>query len=70
MAAAGIPGGQLTGATDPKGYHASDNVHSPEDFACTVYTKLGIDPTQVLHNGVGRPVQIVNGGAPIKELFA
>jgi hypothetical protein len=69
-AGAGIPGGQIVGATDPKGYHASDNVLSPEDFAASLYTKMGIDPTQVLHNTAGRPVQLVNGGKPIKELFA
>jgi hypothetical protein len=70
MAGAGIPGGQVVGATDPKGFHASDNVHSPEDFAATLYTKMGIDPARVLHNTAGRPVQLVNGGKPIKELFA
>ncbi|HEX8911177.1 MAG TPA: DUF1501 domain-containing protein [Humisphaera sp.] len=69
-AGAGIPGGLVVGATDPKGYHASDNVYSPEDFAVTLYRKMGVDPTRVLHNSVGRPVQIVNGGRAIKELFA
>lgn len=68
-AGAGIPGGQIIGETDAKGYYAHDNVHSPEDFACSLYTKMGIDPTQVLHNQVGKPVQLVNGGRPIKELF-
>ena len=70
MAGAGIPGGQVVGATDVKGYNASDNVYSPEDFAATLYTKMGIDPTRVLHNTSGRPVQLVNGGKRIKELFA
>ena len=69
MAGAGIPKGQVVGATDPKGYYASDNVYSPEDFATSLYTKMGIDPTQVLHTNTGRPVQLVNGGRPIKELF-
>jgi uncharacterized protein (DUF1501 family) len=69
MAGAGIPGGQIVGATDVKGYYASDNVHSPEDFAASLYTKMGIDPTMVLHTNTGRPVQLVNGGKPIKELF-
>jgi len=68
-AGAGIPGGQIVGATDAKGYYASDNVHSPEDFAASLYTKMGIDPTQILHNASGKPVQLVNGGHPIKELF-
>ena len=70
MAGAGIPGGQIVGATDVKGYYASENVHSPEDFAASLYTKMGIDPTMILHTNTGRPVQLVNGGKPIKELFA
>ena len=69
-AGAGVPRGQVVGATDVKGYYAAENVHSPEDFACTLYTKMGIDPHQVLHTNTGRPVQLVNGGNPIKELFA
>jgi hypothetical protein len=70
MAGAGTPRGYVLGATDAKGYYASEQVHSPEDLACTLYTKMGIDPHQVLHTNTGRPVQLVNGGGPIKELFA
>jgi hypothetical protein len=69
-AGAGVPRGTVIGATDPKGYYAADNVYSPEDFATTLYTKLSIDPHQVLHTNTGRPAQLVNGGRPIKELFA
>ena len=69
MAGAGIPGGQIVGATDAKGYHASENVYRPEDFAASVYTKLGIDPHQKLHTTAGRPVHLVNDGRLIKELF-
>jgi len=70
MAGADIPRGQVVGATDPKGYYAAENIYSPEDFAVSLYTKLGIEPHQVLHTNTGRPVQLVNGGRPIKELFA
>ncbi len=70
MAGAGIPGGQIVGATDPKGYYAAENIYCPEDFAVSLYTKLGIDPHQILHTNTGRPMQLVNGGKPIKELFA
>lgn len=70
MAGAGIPGGQVVGATDKKGYYASENIYSPEDFASSLYTKMGIDPTVALHKNTGRPIQLVNGGRPIKELFA
>ena len=69
-AGAGVPRGQVLGATDAKGYYASENVHSPEDFAATLYTKMGIDPTQHMVTNTGRPVQLVNGGRPIKELFS
>lgn len=69
-AGAGVPRGTVIGATDPKGYYAADNVYAPEDFATTLYTKLGIDPHQVLHTNTGRPAQLVNGGRSIKELFA
>lgn len=70
MAGGGIPGGQIVGATDDKGYYANENVYAPEDFAASLYTKMGIDHSQVLHTPVGRPVQLVNKGRLIKELFA
>jgi len=69
MAGAGVPGGTIVGATDSKGYYASENVYSPEDFAATLYTKMGIDPHRMYSNHVGRPTQLVNGGRLIKELF-
>ena len=68
-AGAGIPGGQIVGATDAKGYNASENVYRPEDFAASLYTKLGIDPHQILHTSTGKPVPLVNEGRLIKELF-
>lgn len=70
MAGAGIPRGQVVGATDARGYHASENVYRPEDFAASIYTKMGIDHAQMLPTNTGRPVQLVNNGRLIKELFA
>mgnify|MGYP000680981204 FL=1 len=70
MAGAGVPRGQVVGATDAKGYHASENIYRPEDFAASIYTKMGVDPAQMLHTNTGRPVQLVNNGRLIKELFA
>ncbi len=69
MAGAGFPRGAVVGATDAKGYYASDNVYRPEDFAASLYTKMDIDPNQVLHTNTGRPIQLVNNGRLIKELF-
>lgn len=70
VAGAGVPRGQVVGATDAKGYHASESVYRPEDFAASLYTKMGIDPAQTLHTPTGRPVQLVSKGRLIKELFA
>jgi len=70
MAGAGIPGGQIVGATDVKGYYASETIYRPEDFAGSIYTKMGIDHTRILHDTANRPVQLVDRGGLIKELFA
>jgi hypothetical protein len=69
MAGAGVPRGAIVGATDPKGYYASESVYKPEDFAATLYTKMGIDPNRVLQTSTGRPIHLVNNGRLIKELF-
>ncbi len=63
------PGGQVVGATDPHGYSAVDRVLSPENFASTIYAKLGIDPGLMLYSPQGRPVHIVSDPTPITELM-
>ncbi len=70
MAGAGIPGGQIVGATDVKGYYANENIYAPEDFAATLYNKMGINHEAILHDTAGRPIQLVNNGRLIKELYA
>ncbi len=70
MAGGGCPRGAVVGATDAKGYAASEAVYRPEDFAASLYWKMGIDPNQVLHTNTGRPVQLVNNGRRIREIFA
>lgn len=69
MAGAGIPGGQIVGATDLKGYYANENIYAPEDFAASLYTKMGIDPGMILNDANNRPIQLVDNGRLIKELF-
>lgn len=63
------PQGAVIGATDPRGYSAVDRVLSPENFASTIYRKLGIDPDKILYTPQGRPTHIVSDPTPIKELF-
>ena len=69
MAGGGTPGGQVVGATDAKGFAAVDRVLSPENFASTIYAKLGIDPGKILYAPSSRPVHLVSDPTPIKELM-
>jgi len=65
-AGAGIPGGQVIGATDKEGAYPVERPVSIEDLGATLYKKLGIDASHEYHT-VGRPVKI-NDGSPITEL--
>lgn len=69
MAGAGTPGGTVVGATDRQGYSASERVLSPENFVSTVYSKLGIDPNQILYTPLGRPTHLVSDAESISELM-
>ena len=69
FAGCGVPQGAVVGATDPRGYSAVDRVLSPENFASTIYKKLGVDPNQVLYTPEGRPTRVVSDPRPIPELF-
>ena len=40
-----------------------------EDYASTLYHCVGIDTKKQTVNEFGRPIRILNGGAPIKELL-
>ena len=69
FAGGGTPGGRVVGATDVKGFAAVERVLSPENFASTVYAKLGIDPGKILYTPQGRPTHLVSDPTPIKELM-
>jgi len=69
FAGGGTPGGQVVGATDKKGYAAVERILSPENFASTIYQKLGIDPGKVLYAPNGRPSHLVSDPTPIRELM-
>jgi hypothetical protein len=69
IAGGGTPGGRVVGATDAKGYAAVERVLSPENFASTVYAKLGIDPGKMIYAPNGRPSHLVSDPTPIKELM-
>jgi hypothetical protein len=65
LAGGGVPQGLVYGATDKHGALVTEGSHSPADFACTIYTQLGIDPHKVYRTAAGQPVPLVGGGKPI-----
>lgn len=65
LAGGGVPGGLIYGATDKQAAQVIDKSHSPADFACTIYSLLGIDPHKQYRTAAGQLVPLVNGGQPI-----
>jgi hypothetical protein len=70
LAGGGTPAGLIHGATDRNGAFVTDRSHSPADFACSIYTLLGIDPHRRYPTPAGQEVPIVSGGTPIPALFS
>ncbi len=70
LAGAGIRGGITYGTSDKHAGYPVDRPTSPEDLAATIYTALGINPRLRLPDRLGRPVDIVDGGRPLTELFS
>ncbi len=68
IAGAGVPGGTVIGSTTPDGGYADERPLTPQDLACTIFRKLGIDYRKEYPNELGRPMPMVRGGEPIREL--
>ena len=69
LAGAGIQGGVVHGKSDKIAAYPADKPVSPEDIAATIFWALGIDHEVRLPDAQGRPVQIIDGGRPLTELF-
>ncbi len=70
FAGAGVAGGRVIGSTDKNGAYVTDRPVRPADVAWTIYDALGIDANKDLITPEGRPTQILNEGAPVRELYA
>ncbi|WP_165244711.1 DUF1501 domain-containing protein [Paludisphaera soli] len=69
LAGAGIPAGLVLGRTDAKGDSPIEKPVTPADLAHVLYTKLGIDPKHTYETPDGRPLRLVDGAAPPRELL-
>lgn len=65
FAGAGVPGGQVIGRTDREGGYVTDTPYTPEDYAQTIYAKLGLDRDKPLYTSSNRPVFYGHTGKPI-----
>lgn len=68
VAGAGIPGGQVIGASDRIGGDLIRAAVSPKDLAATFYHFLGIDPFQEYKTADGRPMRILDEGRVVRGL--
>jgi hypothetical protein len=68
LAGAGIPGGQVLGASDRLGGEPIERPITPKDVAATIYSFLGIDPFQNYASTEGRPFKVLDEGEVIREL--
>jgi hypothetical protein len=70
LSGAGVQGGRMIGTTSADGSEVTDRPVTVPDLFCTFCHALGIDPRVENVTPIGRPIKIVDGGAPVQELFA
>lgn len=69
FAGAGVRPGQVIGSTDKQGAYVTRRPVAPADVAATIYASVGIDWHKMLRAPDGRPVEILDQGEVIRELF-
>jgi uncharacterized protein (DUF1501 family) len=70
LAGGGVRGGRVVGATSADGSGVKDRPVTVADLFCTFCHALKINPRKENISALNRPIKIVDGGQPVKELFA
>lgn len=70
FAGAGVRGGLVLGQTDRMGAYVTRRPVAPADVAYTIYDAVGVDSHRWLMHPEGRPIEILDRGEPVHELFA
>jgi hypothetical protein len=70
LAGCGVRGGQAVGKTNAAGSDVAERPVTVSDLFCSFYHALKINPRKENLSSVGRPVKLVDGGKPVRELFA
>lgn len=61
LAGGGIRGGTIHGASDSLGGEPADGLVRPPDILATIFDRLGLSPSTMLHDPLGRPFPIARG---------
>ena len=69
FAGAGVQPGLVLGATDKQGAYVTRRPVAPGDVAYTILESLGIEPRKMLQSPDGRPIEILDQGELMKDLF-
>jgi hypothetical protein len=69
MAGCGIKGGQVIGSSTADGTAVADDPVTANDLFCSICKSLDVDPRKENMSPLGRPMKIVDGGAPVEKLF-
>ena len=70
LAGGGLKRGYVHGASDALAAEPARDPVSPEDLAKTIYRQLGVDAEKQLLAPGDRPLHIVAGGSPVREIVA
>jgi hypothetical protein len=69
MAGGGIKAGLVHGSSNATAAEPEDDPLTVEDWATTVYDRLGIDARKELMSPGSRPIEIVDGGKVVEQLI-
>jgi hypothetical protein len=69
LAGAGVRGGKIIGQTDKDGAFVMEDQVTPADVSFTILDSLGINPRKTLNTADGRPVEVLDLGHSITQLY-
>ncbi len=70
LSGGGIQSGQIVGSTTADGGEPRDRPLKPADLLATIYRSLGIEHRRTIPDRQNRPIPILPGGEPIRELIS
>ncbi len=68
LSGAGVPGGQVIGASDRSGLKVEDQQITVPDLFASLCQRLEIDPTREFIAAGGRPIKLVDKGVPLPSI--